>query len=162
MIKIEDFIRQYPSSDDINLQKQLYRLQEFYELRSKENENMSIKPGEYYNDQKAFARFMDDHDVNLNMGDTGSGKTCKIIGWAEIMKKHSATIQGLYYITSRALIGSTKSQILCDCTPGNYITPDIRKATSIRKQDSAITRSLKIWYKLKPHGSFADKNIRAK
>ena len=144
---IDNYIPLFPDINGTDSQRILYNLQEFYELEANEQpENLGNKRGTYYKHQIVVARIMAIQDRLFVIHDPGSGKTCTFVGWDELLKKESAVIDEIIYITLKPLIVSTKHQILCKCTNRTYMTPQIENAKSQTEQEGAITRSIKKWY----------------
>jgi len=143
---IDNFIPYYPDLSGTDNQQVIYNLEEFRSLEADfELENLS-GPGTYYKHQIVVARLMNNLDRLFLIHKPGSGKTCTMVGWDELLKENSAVIDQVFYITSNALVTSVKMQILCKCTNGQYITPNILRSSTEQALATNISLSIKKWY----------------
>ncbi len=173
MLTIDDFIATYSDPDDRlnnNIQQIVNHKKEFLELRTEPREARPSAPGQAYKHQLTVERLV---SVWLNeillLHEPGTGKTCSFSRVAEKVK----FIHGLYDSSIDGAIvlvkGSTlkeefKKQILCECTPGTYITQSIRETEDMsdledasKKRRAAINKSIKSWYTVLTYGEFVGK-----
>jgi len=158
---IDSFIPYLPNLNGTDGQRIIYNLEEFRSLEASEDPEKLNGPGTYYKHQILVQRLMNDLDKLFIIHEPGSGKTCTVIGYTELLKKDSNVIDGIIYITSPRLIQSVKNQILCKCTNGTYINNKILNAANSKSLTTNITNSIKKWYDIKSYGDFA-KEIQGK
>ena len=77
-----DYVINYPSQNDKNIQIKTSLRQEFYEMRGTATEKIP-KQGEFFKHQDLFMRYVRQYDRILNIHETGTGKTGSIINVAE-------------------------------------------------------------------------------
>lgn len=77
MIPLKNFLPIYPSQNDPEIQKDIFKRKEFYQLKLKPTEEIPSKPGKYLNHQKIIKRLMSPFtDINnlLLFHGLGTGK----------------------------------------------------------------------------------------
>lgn len=153
-MNFEDGIPYYPVDTDPEYQFDLYKLEEFYELQAKSEDDISTVDGGYFKDQMFSARVMKEKDKCFFIKDTSSGKTCNFVAIAETMKE-SPSYDMCYYVTSDSIIASAKFQILCKCTNKKYMTDKIINSKDITERNRNITYALREWYKILNYNDLA-------
>jgi hypothetical protein len=154
-VKYTDFISVYPDQNDPNIQNLITAKKEFNELESHISEPIP-KKGEFYPHQDLTARLIDNGGDTIIIHDTGTGKTCTFIDFAE-MVKNSNGIYDKVYVAEKgpSTINDFKNQIICKCTNGIYETDIIRNAKDDTRRKSNITRSIGTWYNVTTYGGLA-------
>ncbi len=179
--KYDDFIASYPNpiNDDVkkikvDIQQVVNSKKEFELLRTDATlEKLPPGPGNAYKHQLVVERAMTRWLNNILLThQPGTGKTCTFSRVSEMMKYMSelyepeTTIDGaIVLVKGPTLKEEFKQQILCQCTPGTYLTPAIENVLideknpekSISRRKNAITTSLKRWYTVMTYGEFARK-----
>jgi len=144
---------------------QLSAKQEFAELASEITEP-SPRPGQYYPHQVFAARLLQIYQGNfLVIDDPGTGKSCLVTLSGETFKKEylkspnnpTKIKRGVILVRNPTLIDNIKTQILCYCTAGDYLTEKVRSQTETQAMRSAITESLKTFYDIMTYGDFFKK-----
>lgn len=77
IVNIEDFLPTYPPQDDPDIQSEIFKRKEFYDLKLKEHEKVPDTPGTYLYHQKIIQRLLSPHtDINelLLFHGLGTGK----------------------------------------------------------------------------------------
>ena len=178
-IELDDLVYDYPKYNEEEIQTEITRKFEFLELAGLRSEPVP-KRGQLYRHQKLFLRLMRQYDSQLVMSETGTGKLCQYVGTIQYYKMLADTLDGVrrlleeseikvsdplslkpqykrayVLVKGQSLIDETKNQILCKCTDGEYITPQIlnSKTETARKQN--ITRSISKFYTITTYGVFA-------
>jgi len=154
---LDKFIPYYPNLNGTDAQRNLYNLEEFYSLEANQETEKLNGVGTYYKHQLVTSRMMNSKDRLFVVHKPGTGKTCTLVGYDELLKDGSAYITGAVYITTSSLTVSTQHQILCKCTNKTYFTDNILHANSNKSQASAITKSIKKWYDVTHYGDFRNR-----
>jgi hypothetical protein len=147
MKTLESCIPFYPDLQRSDAQKLLYNMEEYHILEAS-SEKEEIEPGKYFKDQVVVSRLMTSLDRLFVIAAPGTGKTCKMVFWDELLKKDSVTIDRIIYVTSKSLIISAKNQILCKCTNNIYLNDKIRNSKNATEERGNTTRSLGTWYSI--------------
>lgn len=163
-MEIEDFIPDYPSRTDPEFNDKIFRIQEFNELRTGE-ENVHPGPTEtLYNHQHLVARFMSpytQYDSMLLYHTPGTGKTCAAIAIAEAALKSTAygIDKVIILVPTSTLVRQWRESIAGICTGGKYLpTPDENRTRQSR--EIQITKRISAFYEIKTHGEFANEVSR--
>lgn len=157
IIQLEDLLSSYGSSIEPHFQRKISGLQEFTSLASEIKESPP-KKGEYYKHQRFTHRYLEHFDNLLVLSETGTGKTCEIVGFLEmardyfnkqdkdigIDKEGIAHFKKMYiFVKNGTLKKELRKQIVCSCTDGRYITEQLLKVTTESGQKGSVTSILK-------------------
>ena len=171
-IQLEDLVYTYPPYNVSGIQTLITAKEEFREVAGTVSESVPIR-GQLYRQQKFLKRLMIQYDQQLVTWNAGVGKLCgyiavteyykAIVDALEILRKNSLQPNTLLPPYKRAyilvkgqnLIDETKSQILCKCTDGDYITDQILNSKTETARKSNITRSISRFYTVTTYGTFA-------
>jgi len=165
-IQISHLFGSYPDLDN-NPQfiAQLSAKQEFAELPSQIKEQ-APRPGQYYPHQIFAARLINNFVSNfLVIDDPGTGKSCLITLASETFKAEylkspddpTKIKRGVILVKNVTLFTNIRTNILCYCTDGDYITDKIRAQTETNAMQQAITDSLRTFYDIMTYSQFFDK-----
>jgi len=140
-MNFEDWIPIYPDIEDPEFSSIISRKREIQELASglKAEETRSG----LYKHQEAFVRYLRQYDRIVNMQETGTGKTCPIMGlidYAEEVK----TIKKIYVLEEgQTLCDEIKRQLLCYCPGRQRFMEDVKRRISERKTKKSKENSKK-------------------
>lgn len=157
---MEDFIPIYPSADDKDIQRIVTAKREFNELAPDASDKIIDGTRRLLNSQKLFQRLMTITDRMLNIYETGTGKTCAFIAFAERYKNTGAYTGVIILERSNTLINEVKKQILNNCTSaGEYLTEDAfdDMETTERMRKKRRNNSLKNWYTFDTYETFSNR-----
>jgi len=148
-----DYIINYPSQDDEDIQYKTSHRQEFYELRGSPFEDVP-KKGEFFKHQELFTRYLTQYDRIFNIHETGTGKTGSILDAAETFRKEYIGINRVIVIEpGKPTLEDFKSQIV-KFFPDEY-DDKYNKSDSNRKR--VITKKIDKWYTLETYEAFSNK-----
>lgn len=147
---LEDFIPEYPDSDENLYQWQVTKHREFNILATS-SEEKAPKRGDLFKHQELIVRLMNIQDRILMIHETGTGKTCALVAVAEYFKEHNISEFETVYVLEKG--DTTKqdfiNQIINKCTPeGTY---SLNKENDYRK-----------WYKVMTYGNFVRNEMAEK
>lgn len=166
IIQLDDLISSYGSGFEPHFQRKISGLEEFTSLASEVKETPP-KKGEYYKHQRFTHRYLEHYDNLLVLSETGTGKTCEIVGFLEmtrdyfnkrdvsIEKEGVAHFKQVYiFVKNDTQKKELRKQIVCNCSDGRYINDELLRATTEPTQKGAITRILeKAGYFIKTYAS---------
>lgn len=161
-------------------QKLISLHEEFQDTVSTPSEAAPTKPGQLFNYQKFDQRYMRIYDRLLMYYEAGTGKTCGYISAAEEFQDHDperlnilsnavddfiGNYQGIVkeiivLFKGKSLMEEFKKQLVCKCTPGTYITTNVKEAKSDKAQKMAVSKSINRWYNLNTYGTFCNKLMK--
>ena len=180
MVKIKlKNIDYYPTHDDTNFQKKIYKKKEFYENRyKKEKRTMEeiCNPSDFklFNTQKFLKNFMSietPYNGILIFHGTGVGKSCSAISIAEnfidYIKKYNKKI---IILSSKSLKKNFKKTIfnlkkdlekktpddIVQCTGNKYSLSEKDKFLTFNQKQKLINKKIKSNYKFYGYGKFAN------
>jgi hypothetical protein len=161
-LRLEDFIPTFLEQDDPKIQFEMAKRQEFAELVTEPREEPPA-PGEFYRHQIAFQRLLHNTNSCLCIHETGTGKSCSVIGLTEYYKHHTKQIKRIYVIErGPSTADEFQRQIAFSCTKGDYIPDRARKPDiSSRERKKAITSEVSRWYSIMKYSDFT-KEVTAK
>jgi hypothetical protein len=176
-VQLADLIYTYPSQDDPAFQTIITAKREFSELASSMNEPVPA-PGYLYKHQELIKRFMIPYDRLLLFHRAGTGKTCTIFGSSEsvkdgilratvnfiedYIKPRRTNIKRIYILTrGDALINELKRQLVCVCTNGTYLTPQVVDSTTEQQQKANVRRAISPYYEIMGYTSFSNEIERS-
>lgn len=171
-IQLEDMLESYPAVTSENFQTLITAKQEFRELASDVSEKLPAGRGKYFKHQRFTHRFLRAYDDLLILSETGTGKSCEVLGFTEYTRHEldkakvdpsSADEKAAHFKRVIVLVkGPTqknefKNQLVCSCSDGSYETAQVLAAESEKMQKSNISRAIKqAGYIVKTYISFAN------
>jgi hypothetical protein len=170
-IQLSDMLESYPPATTPGFQTLLSAKQEFRELASDPAERLPPGRGQYFKHQKFTHRFLRAYDDLVVIDETGTGKSCSILGFAEYTRKEldkakidpsSADEKAAHFKRVIVLVkGPTqknefKNQLVCKCSDGRYETGIVKKAKIEQVQKTNLTlETKKAGYTVSTYTSFA-------
>lgn len=153
-IQLEDFLEFYPSVDSDNFQTLITAKKEFSELSSDPKEILSPGKGfRPFKHQKFTQRYLRVYNDLLILSETGTGKTCEVLGFIEYVLKERKKLNGdemvsnfkeiIVLVKSKTQKLELKHQLVCNCSDGQYITKDVKNANTEASQKSIITSEIR-------------------
>lgn len=135
-IQLSDLLESYPSADTPGIQTLISAKEEFREMASVPKERLlrGVK-GQYFKHQHFTHRFLRAYDNILIISETGSGKSCEIIGFTEKVLKEKIKAQTdpdnvdeklvhfkrvVIIVKGPSQAIEFKNQIICQCSDGTY------------------------------------------
>lgn len=176
-LQLDDLVYTYPNTTDPLIQTKLTAKQEFYELRTERDENIPRR-GEFFKHQLQIMRFLLIYDFLLMIHRAGTGKTCAVVGSAEMFKKALANaiadiitqyimpkkthIRHVFVLVrGPALRWEFANQIICRCSaPETYESRQVKNSKTERARRNNITRALNTFYTIVTYGQFAQLIVR--
>ena len=168
-LELDQLVYSYPEVSRENFQTLISAKKEFQEVSGQVKEPAPRK-GELFRHQKFIQRFMRQYDSQFIIHQVGTGKGCAVISVAQHYKAVLESLENLrndnthapykrayILVKGQTLIDEFKYQILCKCTDGDYITPQIVNSKTDRARKSNITRSIGRFYEIQTYGTFAKK-----
>jgi hypothetical protein len=176
-VQLVDMLESYPHVMTPKLQELISAKEEFSQLSSKVGERLKEKRGAFFLHQKFTHRYLRTYDDLLVISETGTGKSCEIIGfseWAyeEMIKSRDGLSQNVdeklahfkrCYILARGPTqkNEIRNQLACRCSrPGKYDTKAVNEANQERTQKTNLTNELKKFYTVTTYKTFAKKIFR--
>lgn len=163
-MELEDLVYTYPKSNIPQFQTLISAKKEFKEVGSSAIEPVP-KRGELFNHQKYLLRLMRQYDNQFIVWSTGTGKTCGVVGVTEYYKTLASTLEeyrqkasyqrAYVLVKGQSLEREFKNQLLCKCTDGDYITPQIINSKKESQRQINITNSIKKFYTITTYEKFA-------
>lgn len=156
-MELTDFMAEYPSIDDKNIQTKISAKWEFASLASYP-EDVTLGPTGFFRHQDLIERLMRVYNRQILIHGTGTGKSYLIGDVGEYARKeyHGRGIRGVIVVVKGKpqMIDIIKT-LVCKSTHGYYMTNSILYGTTERGMKSAASRSLKRWYDVRSYGTFA-------
>lgn len=175
-IQLEDLLESYPPVTTSEFQTLLTAKKEFSELPSELGEKLLPGRGQYYKHQRFTHRFLRAYDDIVDVSNTGTGKSCNIIGFLEFARQEhekakvdptSADERVAHFkkyiilVKSKTLKEEIKNQIICRCSDGHYEEGLIKRAKTEKVQKSNATIELKkAGYVIGTYKTFARRIMR--
>lgn len=168
---LDDFIEDYPSQDDEDIQWKIAERKEFYELQSlgalasrTEQLEGDGKQGRFFNHQELLLRYVRHNDRIFNIQDTGTGKTGGIIDIAEFYKKNNQGIKRIHVIVpGKSVKDAFKDQIRKLSDPEEYTNERILKAMAMEGGQKIVKNNLNRlfneWYSINTYKVFAKEKL---
>lgn len=170
-IELSDLLEIYPFSTADKFQQLLSAKREFKTLASDPYEKLSSGRGAYFKHQKFTHRFLRIYDDLLITDETGTGKSCSVLGFTEWVRDEIAKAlvdpasadEKLAHFKKVIFLckGSTqknefKNQLVCKCSqPGKYETDKVQNALTATSQKKAVNKEVKQFYEVKTYTTFA-------
>lgn len=175
-VQLVDMLESYPHFMTPELQTIISAKEEFAQLASIPGGDKKAKRGTYFNHQKLTHRYLRAYDDILVISETGTGKSCEILGFAEwandeYMKSKTEpnNVDDKMAHFKKCIImakGPTqkaeiKHQLACVCSrEGKYDTALVRKAKKESTQKSNMTNEIKKYFTITTYKTFANKIIK--
>jgi hypothetical protein len=172
--QVHDFIEDFPSQYDEDIQWKVTERKEFYELVSTPGGKDNLptlsskdKVGRFFNHQEFLLRYARQYDRIFNIQATGTGKSGGIINLAEFYKKNNYGIKRIYVIQpGSSTKDSFKEQIKTLSDPGEYLNQKVIKAMESeggqKRVKNNINRLINEWYSIDSYKIFAKENYSSK
>lgn len=146
MIRVEDFLPNYPDISDRSFQQKLYNKEEFFRYKLA-REQEQIQAGEFLNQQIIGSRYISpftQYDGVLVFHQQGVGKTCYAYAIAEGMRESGLYKRCLIFARGRDLILNIMRSFVYSCSQH----PELQKKTfkDLRAETHAIKKILKAFY----------------
>ena len=170
-IQLSDLLESYPPNTTPEFQTMIASKKEFSELASGLSETLPSGRGKYFKHQTFTHRFMRAYDSLLVLSETGTGKSCEVLGFTEYTRKEleksrktpaDADISSAHFKKVVIMVkGDTqrselRSQLVCKCSDGHYESESVREASSRKVQKSNISREIsKAGYEITTYTTFA-------
>lgn len=156
-MELTDFMAQYPSIDDENIQTKISAKWEFASLASTPSD-VTPGPSGFFKHQDLIERLMRAYKRQILIHETGTGKSYLIGDVGEYARReyHGRGIRGVIVVVKGKpqMIDIIKT-LVCKSTHGHYLTESVKGGTTERGMKSAASRSLKKWYDVRTYGTFA-------
>ena len=167
-LELDQLVYSYPDSTQEQFQTLVSAREEFREVSGRIKEPAPRK-GELFRHQKFIQRFMRQYDSQFIIHQVGTGKGCAVISVAQHYRAvlnslesirndnslHAPYKRAYVLVKGQTLIDEFKYQILCKCTDGDYITPQIVNSKTETARKSNITRSIGKFYEITTYGTLA-------
>lgn len=152
-MEFHDYVINYPTQNDKNIQMKTSLRQEFYEMKGTAREKIP-KQGEFFKHQDLFMRYVRQYDRILNIHETGTGKTGSIINTSESFRDKFVGIKQTVVIEPGApTLEDFKSQIV-KFFPEKY---DDNSTNYEYARKRNIKKKINKWYLLDTYESFSNK-----
>lgn len=146
MIRIEDFLPNYPLTEDPQFQQKLFNKEEFFKYKlSREQEQ--IAPGEFLNQQIVGAHYMSPHtqyEGILVYHQQGVGKTCFAYAVAEGLRASGLYKRCLIFARGKDLLLNIMRSFVYSCSNNPEFAK--KKFKDSRAENAAIKKILKKFY----------------
>lgn len=165
-LQISDLIPQNPDPEDPLFNSKIAAKEEYAECAPLALKEPPPSPGGSYKHQIFGERFIIQNDRCLLCHMPGTGKSCIMIHAAEVFREEYNKVNdditkingAILLVSGTVLADNLKNEILCKCTDGTYITPQINhNLNDPAKLAKAIERSIKTWYEILTYYQFAKK-----
>ena len=166
---LDDFIEDYTSQHDEDIQWKTAERKEFYELQSfgplaSKSDIENVKQGRFFNHQELLLRYVRTNDRVFNIQATGTGKTGGIINIAEFYKKNDEGIKRIHVIVpGKSVKDAFKDQIRKLSDPEEYTNEKILKAMGVEGGQKIIknnlNRLINEWYSVDTYKVFAKEKL---
>ena len=155
--ELHNFVEDYPSQDNPEIQWNISSRKEFNELIS-DNTKLE-KVDRFFKHQQVFLRYLRQYDYIFNIQATGTGKSGSLINVAEFFKKSNSNIKRIYVLQpGDQTIKDFKNQVVKLSDPEEYTNDKIKYSMSKSGYNNNISRLIKEWYTIESYGSFVKKN----
>ena len=153
-MELADLLPNYPSAMTPNFQTYISSKQEFRELASEIGEKLPKGKGQYYKHQKFTHRFLKYYDNLLILSETGTGKSCEVLGFTELQKYKKVVI----LVMGETQTGEIKKQLVCKCSIHDY---EKNIKMDAIQQKTLINKEIKEQgYEIDHYTSFVNKLIK--
>jgi hypothetical protein len=154
-IQLADMMEMYRSSLSPGYQGYISSKREYFELKSGKTEKLKPGRGQYFKHQIFSHRFLRLADRVLVASQTGTGKSCEVLGFCDYaLRQHALSIldpdsadsmvsnikKVIIFVTGDNHELEIKNQIICKCTDEKYEKMIIGKATGDHYSKKAVTQ----------------------
>lgn len=147
---IDNFLYKFPKQDTVGISGILANKAELRRWMLEAKEKPPKKRGEYFKHQIITHRILRMFDRYFLIHEMGTGKTCSIVGFTEMISDLVASnevpnimkprYKHIYILTANAVVGEIEYQIACKCSkPRTYDLESIDKLKSSSSQKAQIT-----------------------
>ena len=170
-IQLEDMLESYPPPTSENFQTLITAKREFNELASDIKEKLPAGRGKFFKHQRFTHRFLRAYDDLVLLSETGTGKSCEVLGFTEYTRKQlrksktdpthadekAAHFKQVYVLVKGPTQKSEfKNQLFCKCSDGSYETDLVKNSKNEKDQKSNVSRAIKqAGYIVKTYKTFA-------
>lgn len=170
-VELADMLESYPSTMTPGFQTLISAKKEFREMASDPAERLPPGRGKYFKHQKFTHRFLRAYDDLMVIDETGTGKSCSVIGFLEYTRKElerakfnptKADEKAAHFKQVIILVkGPTqknefKNQLVCRCSDGHYESGMVKRADKEKVQKTNISLEIKkAGYIVKTYTAFA-------
>lgn len=158
-MSLENLIPYYPQLDQNDSQLILYGMAEFQTLEANRNVERRADPGQYYKHQLIVSRLMMIKDRLFLIHKPGTGKSCALVAFDELIKLNTDIFKQFYMVTNPALMDTMKRQIICKCTNNKYINDQGGMKTKVNEVRRSGLQSFKNNYNLISYGDIVKELI---
>lgn len=130
-INLEDLLEFYPSPDTEGFQTLISSKKEFSELKPELDERLPEGKGFHpFKHQKFTQRFLRVYDNLLILSETGTGKSCEVLGFTEFVLKEIKKMQDprvshfkkfIILVKNKIVKNEIRYQLACKCSDGHYV-----------------------------------------
>lgn len=172
-IQLVDMLESYPPALTPGFQTLLTAKKEFSELASDLHERLPPGRANFFKHQRFTHRFLRAYDDVLLTSETGSGKSCEVIGFVEFCHRElekakldptKADEKVAHFKKVVILVkGPTqksefRNQLVCKCSDGHYETNIVKRARTETVQKTNLTLEIKkAGYVVSTYTSFANR-----
>lgn len=172
-IQLEDMLESYPGVVTPGFQTLITAKKEFSEMASDPRERLPPGRGNFFKHQKFTHRYLRAYDDLVVIDETGTGKSCSIIGFLEYTRRQlelskinpaAADEKAAHFKRVIILVkGPTqknefRNQLACRCSDGRYETGMVNKAKNEKSQKTNLTIEIKkAGYMISTYASFANR-----
>lgn len=157
-IQLSDLLESYPSAMTPGFQTLITAKQEFREMAASPTDRLPPGRGKFFPHQVFTHRFLRAYDRLAVLDETGTGKSCSVLGFIEYTRKefekakinpYDANQRAAHYKQAVILVrGRTqkqelRNQLVCRCSDGRYETEMVKRANKETVQKSNITTEIK-------------------
>jgi hypothetical protein len=170
-VQLADLLESYPLPTTPGFQTLITAKQEFAELASTVTERLPPGRGNYFKHQKLYHRYLRAYDSLVVLDETGTGKSCSILGFAEYTRRElekakvdptKADEKAAHFKKVIVLVkGPTqknefKNQLVCRCSDGRYESGIVKRARTETVQKTNISLEIKkAGYSVSTYTTFA-------
>jgi Type III restriction enzyme, res subunit len=146
MIRIEDFLPNYPSITDSQFQQKLFNKEEFFRHKLARQQEQ-IAPGDFLNQQIIGAHYISPHtqyEGILVYHQQGVGKTCFAYAVAEGLRKSGLYKRCLVFARGKDLLLNIMRSFVYSCSSNPEFAK--KKFKDLRSENAAVKKLLKTFY----------------
>lgn len=158
---IDNFLYRFPIQDTTGISGILSNKAELKRWALDINEPPPKNRGQYFRHQIITQRILRMFDRYFLIHEMGTGKTCSVIGFTEMIADTvniMTNYKHVYILAGNAIVGEIEYQIACKCSkPGTYDVPSIEKMKTSKAQKSEITKQIHKRYTVVTYHEFITK-----
>lgn len=172
-IQLSDMLESYPSSMTPGFQTLLTAKKEFNELAASPTDRLPPGRGKFFPHQRFTHRFLRTNDRLAIFSETGTGKSCEVLGFIEYTRKEfdKAKInpynadervahykQAIILVRGRTQKNEFRNQLVCRCSDGRFETAMVRRTDKETVQKTNIALEIKrAGYRVVTYESFSNR-----